>query len=139
MGDSINNADLFSSGGHRWSWPGGRNRKNKVLAATGTEGEGSILLQLGGRPGQIAGILKASASDRDSADSAINAMEAAIEALADSGKDYAWKDDVGHTGEHLKVVSYKPDGDREYGRSGSSVEAWQRFRVDVLDLDGKFA
>lgn len=135
MSEHIDNKNVFDSGGHRWSWAE-RHRRSKVIAATGVAGEGSFLLHTGGRPGVIAGLLKATASDFASANAALNALEAGIEALADSGLAYLWEDDVGHSGKHLKVANYKPAGERICGQSGAGYEAWQHYQIEVIDLDG---
>jgi hypothetical protein len=153
MAEGINSTTPFASGGHVWVWQP-RKRVDKRIIAAGTAGEGRMVTHLGGkqaiicgRPGPgpggggsgVAGgpaLLCASDANRAAADTAMNALESAIEALADSGAAYAYEDDQGHTGTHLVVLDYRRVGPRQYGVMGSAHECWQYYTAIVEDLDG---
>ena len=136
MSEHIDNSNLFDSGGHRWSW--GRQEQNrKEFSCPGVDGAGGMVIQNGPRPGQIEGTLKASASDRGGADTALAAQEKDIEDLRRSGLAKAWEDDHGNSGESLVIISFVPVGQRVYGQSGDQVEAWQHYVCEVREMDGK--
>lgn len=136
MSENIGTADLFASGGHRWSW-GRQEQRAKEFQAPGVTGAGSMVLVNGPRPGVIDGVLKATASTRAGADTALDALETAVETLRRAGDVKAWEDDQAHTGDSLLVRGYDRLGPRLYGRSGSTTTAWQQYRCEVRDLDGK--
>jgi len=138
MSENINSLTPFSSGGHVWSW-GEKIRARKVLHAPGVKGAAEILIHAGERPLVIAGrdgaaLLKATGETKAAADAAMGALESAIEALCDSGSEYPWEDDQGHTGTALVLHGYQRMGRRQYFAAGLVV--WQRYRVTGAELNG---
>jgi len=135
MSEHVDGSNVFSSGGHRWSW-GERAVLRKTLTAVGVEGAASIRLARGARPGLVAGLLKATGADRAAADSALDALEKALETLAAGEGPYTWEDDQAHSGEGLLVLAYRRSGGRQYGLTGTTWTAHQLYAAEVLELDG---
>jgi len=137
MAENIGGPNPFSSGGHRWLWAA-QPLAEKRIGVVGTEGEGRIVTHLGARPGVVRGILKATGETRAEADTALDVLEAVLEALKKSGDESAWEDDQGHTGSNLVVADYVRQGGRDYGRTPTPGWAvWQTFECRVLELAGK--
>ena len=136
MSEHVSGQGLFSSGGHRWVW-GDQERRAKEFMTVAVTGAGSMLLNNGPRPGVVAGILKGDGASRASADQDLSDLEDAIEALCRTGLAYSWEDDHGHRGDHLVLRAFTREGMREYGVVGTTWNAWQSFRVQVRELDGK--
>lgn len=126
---------LFATGGHRWTW-GRRPRPRKVVTTTRASGAAAVTFAAGGRPGRIRGRLIGTGETRAEADTALDALEAAIEALADTGLAQSWTDDQGHSGDQLVVLDYVRRGRRTYTHTGATFGAWQTFEVPVLELAG---
>jgi len=137
MAENIGGANPFASGGHRWMWAA-QETIDKRFGAVGTIGDINIRLRRGGRAGRIVGVLKASDSSRAAADTAMTALEDAIEALIDAQDDHAAEDDHGHTMTNLIVCGYGRIGMRQYGRTGETHVVWQRYVVNVANRTGTF-
>jgi len=104
---------------------------DKALATVGTRGAVSFALGRGPRSGVIVGELRGTGGSLAAAQTALNALEAAIEALAASGSKVAWEDSQGHSGTSLVVLRYRRIGPR--GLSAPGNAAWQRYAIDVRD------
>ncbi|HUW99674.1 MAG TPA: hypothetical protein VMY35_01745 [Phycisphaerae bacterium] len=146
MAENIGGNDLFSSGGHVWHWTAHEQSAN-VLQTVGTVGAARMVLGDGPKVAMIAGrsaggmqlapaVLKAEGDSKAAADTAMDALEDAIEAERKAGEPCSWEDDAGHTGDYLVVTGYEPLGPREYGREGDDWRCWQRYRATVMDLSG---
>jgi len=141
MSENINNQDLLGSGGHQWSW-GDPAQMDKVLRTVGLRGAGRFVTNNGPRPLTIAGrergpaVLRGSGANRAAADAALTALEAALESLIRSGAEAPWEDDCGHTGTRLALTRYRRQGPRIYPAGGT--QAWQRYILEGLELDGGF-
>jgi hypothetical protein len=136
LSENVGGVNLFSSGGHRWSW-GRRQPRAKLFSATGVSGEGRIVLGLPGTPAVIQGVLRGAGATRALADTALDALETAIKALVTSGQAKAFEDDEAHTGDSVVLETYDPHGPRLYGQTATAVvQAWQYYSVQVRDLTG---
>jgi len=135
MAEGIGTGNPFSSGGHRWTW-GDREGRAKEFVVPGVAGAGRMILTVGPRTGLVEGILKGTGATRALADSGLDTLEGAIQALAESGAASAWEDDQGHTGASLVVVGYAPQGPRQYAPVAGTWNAWQPYRTSVRELDG---
>jgi hypothetical protein len=136
MSENVSGQNLFASGGHRWVW-GEQEHRAKEFSTVAVAGAGSMLLNNGPRPGVIAGLLKGNGASRVAADKALSGLEAAIETLCRTGLAYSWEDDHGHRGDHLVLRAFTREEPREYGIVGAAWNAWQRYRIQVRELDGK--
>ena len=145
MAENINGSTtLLGTGGRVWLWQD-RSRTSKSVGSAGLDGEFSQVTQLGGRAGVIAGrdgqsgaILSASGESKAAADSAINALEAAIEAYCDSGEELTWEDDQGHTGSALRLANYQRIRQRIYFVQGATCGVWQFYRLEIYENIGSF-
>lgn len=141
MAENVNGSDLFGSGGHVWRWDQQR-QLAKQLGTVGVIGESRMVTHAGARPVEICGrdggpaILKATGNSRAQADTAMDALEAAIEDLRAAGTECTWEDDCARTGAHLVIVDFIR-ADRTYNKAGSTWTAWQRYRVRALELWGR--
>jgi hypothetical protein len=130
MSEHINSQTPLSSGGHQWLW-GDAPVMDKALSTAGTRGAVSFALGRGPRMGMIVGELRATGGTLDAAQTALNALEATIEALVASGAKVVWTDNLGHSGTSLVVLSYRRRGPR--GLSAPGKAAWQRYELVVRD------
>jgi len=130
MSEHINNTTPLSSGGHQWLW-GDAQVMDKALATVGTKGAVSFALGQGPRMGVIVGELRGTGQSLALAQTALNAREAAIEALAASGSKVAWEDNLGHHGTALVILRYRRTGPR--GLSAPAKACWQRYAIEVRD------
>ena len=136
MAEHIDSTTPFSSAGHRWQW-GESAVVDKRLGAVGTDGEISIRLRRGARPGIIAGLLKASGTSRDDADDGMTLLEFAIEGLIGNGGDYAAEDDQHHVIASLTVDRHQRLGPRQYAHEGSTWWCLQDYACHVTALTGE--
>jgi hypothetical protein len=104
---------------------------DKALAIVGTRGAVSFALGQGPRMGVIVGELRGTGQSLGLAQTALNALEAAIEALAASGAKVAWEDNLGHSGLALVILRYRRQGPR--GLSAPAKACWQRYAIEVRD------
>ncbi len=138
MAEHINGQDLLGSGGHVWRW-GPANPVRKSVATAGVKGEYSCVTAIRARPGRITGrrngqaVLKATGSDKDEVDAALNAIEAALESLCESGLEVTWQDDHGHSGTALQLHRYQPL--RRVYNAGCKV-GWQFYTLTFAELNG---
>ena len=144
MAENINGFAYFGTGGHVWNWAA-RPMHDKRVRVAGMDGETRLVLSAGAVPGTISGILKGTGTSKADADISMNLIEAAIEALVNSGSYYPAEDDSGRVIECLSVDEFArevTDRDRAcqraYGRTGSVVNVWQRYTVKVTNLTGVF-
>ncbi len=140
----IDHRYLLDSGGHVWLW-GERRQAAKVLSTPGVAGESRSVLGNHGRPFEIVGrmggkpILTATGTSRSSADDALNAVEADIDALVESGQAVAWEDDKGRSGTNLVLTSFIPDNNRQYAEHGDGVKAIEHYTLRGVELSGRTA
>jgi hypothetical protein len=130
MPEHINNQTPLSSGGHQWLW-GDASVMDKALATVGTRGAVSFALGQGPRMGVIVGELRGTGQSLALAQTALNVLEAVIEALAASGAKVAWEDNLGHSGAALVILRYRRTGPR--GLSAQAKACWQRYEIVVRD------
>ena len=125
---TVDEYELFSSGGHRWQW-GRAAVTRKDLATAGTRGVGSMTTHIGAQQVTITGILKGAT------DLAVNLLETDITPYVAYGSIVAWEDDQGRSGDALQLTDYIR-GKRLYGKvSGVSV-VWQHYTVMGRELLG---
>ena len=130
MSEHINSTTPLSSGGHQWIW-GDRNVMDKALATVGTRGAVSFAIGQGPRMGVIVGELRGTGASLAAAQSALNALEAVIEAMAASGAKVAWEDSQGHSGTQLVILRYRRRGPR--GLSAPGKVCWQQYAIEIRD------
>ena len=130
MAEHINNLTPLSSGGHQWLW-GDRQVMDKALSTVGTRGAVSFAIGQGPRMGMIVGELRGEGASLAAAQTALNALEAAIEAMVASGSKVAWEDSQGHSGTQLVILSYRRRGPR--GLSAPGKACWQQYAIEVRD------
>jgi len=130
MAEHINNTTPLSSGGHQWIW-GEPPVMDKVLSTVGAKGASSFAMGQGPRMGVIVGELRGTGGTLAAAQTALNALEAIIEALVASGAKVPWEDTQGHSGLALVVLRYRRRGPR--GLSAPGNAAWQQYVIDVRD------
>jgi surface antigen len=130
MAEHINNQTPLSSGGHQWLW-GEPPVMDKALSTAGTKGAVSFALGQGPRMGAIVGELRGTGQSLADAQTALNALETAIEALAASGAKVAWEDNLGHSGTALVILGYRRQGPR--GLSAPGKACWQQYVIEVRD------
>lgn len=142
MAEHIDSQDLLSSGGHVWRW-GARAVSRQMLATPGVAGQSHLLTGLGGRPFAIVGrtggpaLLTATAASRAAADTAMDALSAAIQELVESGRAVTWEDDKGRTGSYLVLETYRPNDNRQYcPNADGTVTCWMTYQLAGRDLDG---
>jgi hypothetical protein len=130
MAEHINNQTPLSSGGHQWLW-GDAQVMDKALATVGCKGAASFALGQGPRLGAIVGELRGTGQSLALAQTALNALEAAIEALIASGAKVPWEDNLGHSGTALVILRYRRTGPR--GLSAPAKACWQRYAIEIRD------
>ena len=130
MAEHINNTTPLSSGGHQWLWSDAA-VMDKALSTVGTKGAASFALGQGPRMGVIVGELRGTGQSLALAQTALNALEAAIEALATSGAKVPWEDNLGHSGGALVILRYRRTGPR--GMSAQAKACWQRYAIEIRD------
>ncbi|MFA4945757.1 MAG: hypothetical protein WC789_13800 [Lentisphaeria bacterium] len=141
MAENIGGTDLLGSGGHVWHWLE-KPLVEKRLTSVGATGEGRIVLASGGMAFRIVGahgeppLFRVSDAVLATAKTAMNAIEAAIQSLRDSGVPQTWEDDVGRTGSYLVITSFVP-GPRQYGYSGSTWQIWETYELAGVELAGR--
>jgi len=142
MAENVNGSDLFGSGGHVWRWAEPQ-RTRKLIGSAGLRGAWHDLVSAGGLPltiegldGRPAVLRAASAASRALADTAMDALESAIETLVAGGGEYAWEDDQGHSGSRLVLLSYRRAGRRLYAQQGGQWICWQMYRAAGIELSG---
>ena len=143
MAENVGGADIFGSGGHAWRW-GSAPVVAKEFQAIGMTGAARMVLAVGAQPCTIEGgdggppggpaVLKAGGATKALADSGLDALEGAIDALKRSGEAKAWEDDRANSGSNLVVVDYTPAGGRHYARVGETWSVWQFYRCLLAEL-----
>jgi hypothetical protein len=111
----------------------------KFLATAGVRGQLGFVVAATGRPGQIDGTLIGSGNSVSAANSSLSAYENPIDEAIVAGKELAWTDDVEHSGQHLVLLALNRIGPRVYGRRGTTVEAWQRYSLSIVENRPTFA
>ena len=134
MAEHINSQQLVSSGSHEWIW-GDKQRVGKTLGTPGVSGVFSYAISTGGRPGRIVGTLAVTAAGIAGCNIDMDALEAAIELLADSGLEVSWEDDKGHSGDHLVLLAYTRQGNRTY--NVGKTTCWQRYALEIRENWGE--
>jgi len=134
MSEHIDNQDLLSSGGHRWLWETAP-VSEKVLGTVGLRGNWSMAMGSGGVSGRIEGQLRVTAGSVGACTAALKALEAAIEALAASGSENAWEDDLGRSGTRLVVRGYLRAGPAQVYDGGLTM--WQQYVIPIRENSGR--
>lgn len=140
MAENVNGSDVFTSGGHVWNWQQ-RQHTSKTLQTAGISGAAQVLISNGPRTVTVEGrrggpaLLKASGATRALADTAMDVLEAAIEALIDAGTLCSWEDDRGGTGTSLVVRRFAP-GRRTYNKVGATWHCWLDYTCEMVELSG---
>jgi len=142
MAENIDGNDLLGSGGHVWMW-GARQQTAKTLRTVGVAGAARMVTVRGERPVAIVArgggpaVLKASGASRAAADTALDALDAAIQAYVDSGEAVAWADDKGRSGSYLVLTHFQPADDRTYNNEAGTWHAWERYTLTGVELGGR--
>jgi len=142
MAENIDGSDLLASGGHQWHWDGPA-PAGKVVGTAGVAGGWSMVTAVGPRRGRVAGLggrgpalLTASGASKAEADTYMDVLEGAIAGLVVSGEAVEYEDDAGHVGTRLTLTAYRRVGPRTYAVAGATNHCWQRYVLELLELDG---
>ena len=133
MSENIDGVDLLGSGGHVWIWSGAQPTR-KIVGTAGVKGAFGMATSLGPRPCRITGKNGSPALLRAASDAALTTIEASIELAEASAGEYAWSDDLGHSGTALTIVAYRRVGPRVYG----SGAVWQYYEMQLMEMAGGF-
>lgn len=139
MSENINGTDLLGSGGHVWIWSPAQVVR-KTVGTAGIIGVYGAVISIGAAPCLVAGkggsaaLLKATGAGKAASDTALNAIETAIEYLVKAGGEYPWEDDQSHTGTALQLLSFVRVRERLYNAGNTAV--WQYYRLVAQELNG---
>ena len=144
MAETIGGKDLLGSGGHVWRW-GPRVIAEKLLRSVGASGASRLTLPNGERPFTIAAppgasdlrpLLRAVGATVALADAAMDALEAAIDAVRLAVAPVAWEDDCGRTGSYLAITRFAVF-ERYYGFDGTNWQCWAHYELSGVELAGR--